>query len=128
VARAAAKYAVTKAVKDKKGETAGQLANAGASLLERADVRSWHLLPQEITLVRVRVPKGTHGVRLRVGDGSAVRTVEAGRVSVRAGSVTILPMRLWRDPPPAAVPFMTPAVAVAVQVYSDSVCATFFCP
>jgi hypothetical protein len=41
LARAVAKYA---AAKDRKGEVAGELANLGTVLLERADVRSWHLL------------------------------------------------------------------------------------
>ncbi len=93
-ARAAAKYAVTKAVKDKKGEVAGKIANIGASLLERADVRSWHLLPQEITLLRVRVAAGTH--RLQVGLSDASR-VDVGPVSVHAGAVTIATVRVWDE-------------------------------
>jgi hypothetical protein len=101
VARAVAKYAVTKAIKDKKGEVAGTIANFGASLLERADVRSWHLLPQEVTLVRARVAAGTRVVRLQVGEGWATRTIEVGTVTVRRGELTIVPVRLWRDPPPA---------------------------
>jgi hypothetical protein len=120
--RAAAKYVATKAIKDKKGEVAGQIANFGASLLERADVRSWHLLPQEISLLRVRLPAGTRAVRLQVGEGSAVRTVDVGRVAVRRGELTIVPVRLWRDPPPT--PFVAPAPVLA-EVES---CATFFCP
>lgn len=104
VARAAAKYAAVKAVKDKKGELAGTVANIGAALLERADVRSWHLLPQEISLLRVRVPAGTRYVRLEVGPPDGRRTVDVGPVTVRAGTVAIAPVRLWRDPAPAATP------------------------
>ena len=122
-ARAAAKYAVTKAIKDKKGEVAGEIANFGASLLERADVRSWHLLPQEISLIRVRVPAGTRNVRLQVGEGWAVRTVELGSVLVRRGELTILPVRLWRDPAPSTT--IVPAPPVIADAES---CATFFCP
>lgn len=99
-ARASAKYALTKVVKDKKGELAGTLANYGASLLERADVRSWHLLPQEVLVFRTRLPAGTHLVQLEVADGATVRTVELGPVVVRAGSVTIEPLRVWRDRQP----------------------------
>jgi hypothetical protein len=96
IARAAAKYVVTKAVKDNKGEVAGSIANIGASLLERADVRSWHLLPQEITLLRVHAPAGQRQLQLTLGpDGSRI---EIGPVNVRAGSVTIAAVRLWRDP------------------------------
>jgi hypothetical protein len=96
IARAAAKYVVTKAVKDNKGDVAGSIANIGASLLERADVRSWHLLPQEITLLRVRAPAGQRQLQLAVGsDGSRIKI---GPVNVRAGAVTIAAVRLWRDP------------------------------
>jgi hypothetical protein len=122
-ARAAAKYAVTKAIKDKKGEVAGELANFGASLLERADVRSWHLLPQEISVLRVRVPAGRREVRLQVGDGWAVRTVELGNVLVRRGEMTIVPVRLWRDPSPSSS--IDAPVAPTVDVER---CQTFFCP
>ncbi|HEX6600886.1 MAG TPA: hypothetical protein VF034_16345 [Gemmatimonadaceae bacterium] len=97
-ARAAAKYAVVKAVRDKKGDVAGTLANLGASLLERADVRSWHLLPSELTLVRLRLPAGPQHVTLRIGEGVQTRTVDAGTVLVRAGSVTVAPVRLWQTP------------------------------
>lgn len=123
VARAVAKYSVTKAIKDKKGEVAGRIANIGASLLERADVRSWHLLPQELTLVRVRVPTGVRVMRLQVGEGWAVRTVDLGGVTVRRDGPTIVPVRLWRDPPPS--PVTVPAATLAAV---DSVCVTFFCP
>lgn len=94
VARAAAKYVVTKAVRDKKGEVAGSIANMGASLLERADNRSWHLLPQEITLLRVHAPAGQR--QLQVAIGSEERRIELGPVSVRAGMVSITAVRLWR--------------------------------
>lgn len=100
VARAVAKYAVTKAVEDKSGKVMGKIANIGGSLLERADVRSWHLLPQEMTLIRVAVPAGTRTVRVQVGEGWAVRTVDVGDLVVRPGELTIVPVRLWRDPPP----------------------------
>lgn len=96
VARAAAKYVVARAVKDSKGQVAGSLANLGASLLERADVRSWHLLPQEITLLRVHAPAGER--RLDVAVGANGDRVALGAVNVRAGFVTIAAVRLWRDP------------------------------
>jgi uncharacterized protein len=96
-ARAAAKYALTKAVKDKKGEIAGNIANIGASLLERADIRSWHLLPQEITVLRVRAKAGMHHIEVGLDDADAGRT-DVGPVSVHAGQVTIATVRVWSDP------------------------------
>lgn len=106
-ARAAAKYTLSKAVKDKKGETAGTVANYSASLLERADVRSWHLLPQTVELLRARLPAGTHVVRVELTDGGSARTIELGSVVVRAGTVTILPYRLWRDDAPRSTTVST---------------------
>ena len=101
VARSAVKYAVTKAVKDSKGEVAGSIANIGAALLERADVRSWHVLPQMITLFRVSVPAGQRHVQLDVGEG--LEPVDLGAVVVRAGQVTIASARMWRETPRAGL-------------------------
>jgi hypothetical protein len=100
-ARAAAKYVIAKAVKDKKGEVAGSIANIGASLMERADIRSWHLLPQEISLLRVRVPAGQHSLQVAIGTDSA--RVDVGAVSVRAGLTTIAAVRLWKEPAPPLI-------------------------
>lgn len=99
IARAAAKYAIAKAVRDKKGETAGTLAELAGALLERADVRSWHLLPRELTLARVRVSAGARHVRLSIGRDAETRTVDLGTVAITGGGVTIVPIRLWTDPP-----------------------------
>ena len=96
-ARASAKYALAKAAKDNKGELAGTLANYGASLLERADVRSWHLLPQELQVLRVNVPAETRTVRLEVTVDGLARTVELGTITVRPGVMTIATLRMWRD-------------------------------
>ena len=94
-ARAAAKYAVTKAVKDKKGNVAGTMAHIGASLMERADIRSWHVLPQTVTLLRVRVSAGLHQVQLEVGEG--LPSVDLGQVVVRSGAVVIASTRMWNE-------------------------------
>ncbi|MEP6729344.1 MAG: hypothetical protein ABJE10_01835 [bacterium] len=99
--RAATKYAVTQAVADKKGDVAGSIANIGASLLERADIRSWHLLPQEITLIRVRAPAGQRTMQLAIGDGSA--RIDRGPITVRTGQTTITTVRLWQEPAPAVI-------------------------
>ena len=95
ITRAAAKYVVTKAVKDKNGAVAGSIANLGASLLERADVRSWHVLPHEVTLLRVHAPAGQH--RLQFASGAGQDPIELGPVTVRAGAIVIVPVRLWLD-------------------------------
>ena len=99
VARATAKYVVVKAVKDKKGDVAGQVANLGAALLERADVRSWHLLPQQVTLLRMHVPAGERHLLVETGGGAGAGRVDVGPVTVRPGQVTIATVRLWTDGP-----------------------------
>jgi hypothetical protein len=104
VARAAAKYAVSKTVKDKKGEVAGSIAELGANLLERADVRSWHLLPQELELIRLRVRPGTRTLWLELGSGATARQLQIPEVAVKAGEVTIAPVRIWRDSQLGIVP------------------------
>ena len=96
IVRAVAKYVVTKAVKDNTGDVAGSIANVAASMLERADVRSWHVLPQEITLVRVHAAAGQRQLQLALG--SETNPIELGPVTVRAGTVTIATVRVWQDP------------------------------
>jgi hypothetical protein len=122
IARAAAKYAVTKVVRDKKGETAGTIAEIAASLLERADVRSWHLLPRELTLARLRLAAGARRVRLVIGRDGETRVVDLGTVTIAGGTVTIVPVRLWSDPPAPAMESAAPVVATR-----DSRCVTA-CP
>jgi hypothetical protein len=122
IARAAAKYAAAKGLTDKKGEAAGTIAKVGAALLERADTRSWHLLPQELTLVRVRLPVGVRRVRLRFGSDDDTRTVDAGSVTIVAGTLTIAPVRLWSDRP------VTPRAAAAEPVVAASASACTSAP
>ena len=110
VARASAKYVVTKAVTDAKGEIAGKIANIGASLLERADVRSWHLLPRELVLLHVRVPAGARRIELALGQAGS--RLALGQVEVRAGSTTVLSTRLW------------PGMATSVPASRDTLQAT----
>jgi hypothetical protein len=98
VARGAAKLAITKGAEKKleeKNEAAGKiiglLGNIGNALLERADTRSWHLLPAGISVARVQLPPGEHQLQVEVG----ARTVEIDPVSVRAGAVSIVSARVW---------------------------------
>jgi len=101
VARAAVKYAVVQAIEDgarKEDETLGDVAavvgNAFAALTERADTRSWTLLPAQIQLVRLPLPPGRHDVWV-VADGGAGRTLDIGEVDVRPGRVTVVSVRAW---------------------------------
>lgn len=103
--RALTKHAVAstvrKGVKEEDealGELAGLVANAGLSLLEQADTRSWHLVPAELSVVRLRLPAGEQELSVEVPPEvrQAGRALEAGPVDVPAGGVTVLSLRSWR--------------------------------
>ena len=80
------------------GTLVGILANIGSVVVERADTRSWHLLPSEISVVRMRLPVGEHPVYaiVETGSGKPVTRVALGRVTVQPGMVTVVSGRVWR--------------------------------
>jgi uncharacterized protein len=98
VARAASKVAVSTAVEQsvsRRDETAGRIAglltNLGTLATERADTRGWHLLPADIAMVRLRLPAGSHELRLDGGEAGS----PLGTVDVHAGRTTFLSTRIW---------------------------------
>jgi hypothetical protein len=105
VGRGIAKYLVTRELErhaDKKGGEfagflAGRLANAAGNALERADTRSWSLLPDRISVSRFSLPAGEHRVRIEVlaADGSVAETLDLGTVKVAAGSTVFRSQRVW---------------------------------
>ncbi len=103
VARTALKYELARGIEkelDKENETLGDIAfltaNAAAALFERADTRSWHLLPDEVSVVRLRLPPGTHPLTLQVEtDPGGTQLIDLGEVHVRDGSVHVLSARVW---------------------------------
>lgn len=103
VARTALKYELARGIEkevDKKNEILGEIAfltaNAAAALFERADTRSWHLLPDELSVVRLRLPPGTHPLTLEVETGQGgTRVIDLGDVNVRDGRVHVLSVRVW---------------------------------
>jgi hypothetical protein len=99
IARAVAKYAMTKGLEEKAGEKneglgklAGTLANIGTAITEQADTRSWHFVPRSISLVRYPLPPGQHHIKVDHGNGAPI---DLGSVSVAAGRVTVLSTRVW---------------------------------
>jgi hypothetical protein len=100
IARAAVKYTVVKAIEDgasEKDETLGDIAgivgNVFAALTERADTRSWTLLPARLQIVRLDLPPGTHEVKV-AADGAG-RTMKLGSVRVRPDRPTVVSVRAW---------------------------------
>lgn len=82
------------------GEALGTVASLFAAAVERADTRSWHLLPARISVLRVRLPPGEHRLALEIdtpGVGGR-RQAEIGPVTVREGRPTVVAHRVW---PPA---------------------------
>jgi hypothetical protein len=104
IVRATTKYLVVKAVKEEikeedktLGTIFGFVGNAAAVASERADTRSWHLLPGAIRVARLSLPAGIHDISVELEPYRTAKPlrVDLGEVSVRPGSVTLLPLRSW---------------------------------
>ena len=55
---------------NKEGEVVGKLVNLLNVVTESADTRSWQTLPNQIFLVRMRLPAGKHNITLSFSDRS----------------------------------------------------------
>ncbi|HYH83517.1 MAG TPA: hypothetical protein VEX86_27225 [Longimicrobium sp.] len=106
VGRGIVKLSATRGVEteaSKKDETAGWIAgrvlNLAGNLLERADTRSWSLLPNRISVARFTLPAGEHEVKLEVLDagGGVAQTLELGRVTLQPRGTLVLNRRVWGD-------------------------------
>lgn len=98
ILRAVSRFAISKAAEKKAsekneavGKIVGGLFNLGSVALERADTRSWHLLPGRIGIARLRLPEGEHAVSVRANG----REIMLGTADVRAGRVSVLTTRMW---------------------------------
>lgn len=99
VARGIAKYLVSreaeKGAEKKGGEVAGfvmaRLTNLAANELERADTRSWSLLPDRVSMVRAHLPAGEHRVRVEVVSpgGAVLEERDLGVVRVAPGELVL---------------------------------------
>jgi uncharacterized protein len=99
VARGIAKFLLSReaerGAERKGGEVAGflvgRLANLAANELERADTRSWSLLPDQVSMVRADLPAGEHHVRVQVigAGGRLLEERDLGMISVGAGSLVL---------------------------------------
>ena len=67
--RAVGKYLLTRQA-DKQHEALGLLTNLAGVLTEQADTRSWQTLPNQIFMVRMSLPAGTHTLQLSFLDAN----------------------------------------------------------
>lgn len=95
VAKEVAEQAAEGAAKKKWGETAGDVAGLLAGFvgtaMERADTRSWQLLPGGAQVLRLRLPAGRRTVVVEGGDGERREVA----VEVRGGGTTIAATRVF---------------------------------
>ena len=95
VARAAVKYTVVNALADD-SEVAQVVGNVVTALLERADTRSWTLLPSDVRIIRLKLPAGTHQVVVEFGTGgSAMPPLVLEDIETYADRVTVVAVRAW---------------------------------
>jgi hypothetical protein len=86
IARAAVKYRVSKEAGEK-DQLAGFLVNVAGVLTERADVRGWTTLPQNIMMASLPLPPGDHDITVELldGHGSLIATKKYKQTNVQAG-------------------------------------------
>lgn len=90
VARAALRATLVHTA-DHTDRSLGDLASALGNVIERADTRSWHLLPADLTVGRLRLSPGLHTLAVDM-DG---RRVPIGTVRVEPRTVQIVSARVW---------------------------------
>lgn len=67
------------------------LFSVGSTVIDQPDLRAWQLLPDRLTIARLRLPVGEHPVH--VVQGGLVH--DLGTVTVRPGGIAVLTHRAW---------------------------------
>ena len=82
---------------NQEGKVAGRLVNLLNVVTESADTRSWQTLPNQIFLVRMRLPVGTHNITLSFSDRAnrRVKTDTLADVVIRKNDTTFLNYRTF---------------------------------
>jgi len=109
IARAATKYALAELAEQQAGKKGDddddddhawlkQVVNAAGVVFERADLRSWHLLPGTLSVTRLSLPPGRHTLTVELpGAGGVTRRLPLADVDVRPGAITFVSHRVWDD-------------------------------
>ncbi len=100
IARATSKYLATKAASKAANDQAGDLAgvlvqvagNIAAAVTERADVRHWRMLPDEIRVARMLAPPGLYDGRIDFVDtaGKVVLSTDVTVFAVSSGEKKLI--------------------------------------
>jgi uncharacterized protein len=112
VSRLVLKNAAAKETKKKSAQlgSLGFLADiaidVGTAVTERADTRSWSLLPGAINMARLPIPAGIHNVTATYfsQNGSMIGTRVFNNVSVKPGRKTFISDYFMNQPSPARAP------------------------
>lgn len=82
---------------DDQGKVYGLLSNILGAVTETADTRNWLTLPEQVHLVRLRLPGGRHDLRLELQDvgGRPLGALEVADVAVRRGEWTFVSQRVF---------------------------------
>ncbi|MCG9132634.1 hypothetical protein J5I95_13230 [Candidatus Poribacteria bacterium] len=94
--RAVGKYLIFRQA-NKKNEALGLLTNLAGVLTEQADTRSWRTLPNQIFMVRMPLPTGTHTLNLSFLDanGQVRGSQSVPDIKIDANRITFLNHRTY---------------------------------
>ena len=95
--RALGKYLLFRQA-NKKNEALGLLTNLAGVLTEQADTRSWQTLPNQIFMVRMPLPAGTHTLNLSFLDanGRVRGNQSVPDIKIDANRITFLNYRTYK--------------------------------
>ena len=96
LARALGKYLLFRQA-NKKNEALGLLTNLAGVLTEQADTRAWETLPNQIFMVRMPLPAGTHTLNLSFLDanGQVRGSQSVPDIKINANRITFLNHRTY---------------------------------
>jgi len=64
-----------------------------SAVMDQPDLRAWQVLPDRLTVARLRLPVGDHPIEVMRGD----EAVSLGTVTVRPGGIAVMTYRWWPE-------------------------------
>ena len=94
--RALGKYLIFRKA-NKENKVLGAIVNLAGVVTESADIRSWQTLPNQIFMVRMPLPAGTHTLKLSFlnSSGQGSRSKSVGDVKISEKQITFLNYRTY---------------------------------